>query len=260
MRCVPKILLQPASGLAVVAVGLWLSAGGCRQPLATSIMQWQVRTMTVPREHYTNLPYLVQLPRGYHDATNRAWPLVLYLHGIGEQGTNLQKVLRFGPPRLLAEGKDLPCIVVSPQLSRGYFWFRESNALVELMDRVMAEYRVDRRRVHVTGNSMGAYGAVLLAAREPERFASLVPVCGGVDYVDGLRLRDVPIWAFHGEDDPIVPVEESRRLVRLVNDLGGHARLTVYRGVGHNCWDRAYADPALWKWMLSQWKQQRPAR
>lgn len=241
--------------LFVALAALALTNWGCRQPLATSIMQWQVRIMKVPKEKYTNLPYLVQFPRGYHDDTNRLWPLVIYLHGIGESGTNLNKVLRFGPPRLVAEGMNLPCIVVSPQVPEGYFWFRESNTLVELMDRVTKEYRVDRRRVHATGNSMGAFGAILLVAREPERFASIVPVCGGVDYVDSLRLRDVPMWAFHGEDDPIIPVEESRRLVRLVNDLGGHARLTVYPGVGHNAWDRAYADPALWEWMLAQRKK-----
>ena len=152
----------------------------------------------------------------------------------------------------MAEGRDLPCIVVSPQLPRDYFWFRESNLAFDILDAVIRDYRVDPRRVHVTGNSMGAYGAVLMAAREPKRFASLVAVCGGVDYVDSLRLRDVPVWAFHGAKDPIIPVDESRRLVRLVQELGGQAKLTIYPDLGHNCWDRAYGDPALWDWMLAQ--------
>jgi predicted peptidase len=217
-------------------------------------MEYQIRTMSIPREHPTKLQYLVQFPRGYEEYTNRFWPLVIYLHGIGERGDDIRKVLRFGPAKLMEEGKDLPCIVVSPQLPNGYFWFRESNALVMLLEEVTKTYRVDKRRVHATGNSMGAFGALLLAAREPERFASVVSVCGGVDYVDSLRLRDVPIWAFHGDQDPIIPVEESLRLVRLVNQIGGKARLTVYPGVGHNCWDRAYRDPALWDWMLDQKK------
>lgn len=229
-------------------------AVSCRKPLATVIMEKRVHAMKIPREHFTHLNYLVQLPRGYHEDTNRLWPLVFYLHGLGEGGYHVEKVLKFGPPKLIAQGKDLPCIVVSPQIPDGYFTFRESNATIEVLDEVMARYRVDRRRVHVTGNSMGAYGAVLLAARDPERFASLVTMCGGVDYVDSLRLRDVPLWAFHGGEDPIIPVEESRRLVRLVNEIGGHARLTIYPDLGHNCWDRAYADPALWEWMLSQKK------
>src|SRR5260370_11155768 len=131
---------------------------------------------------------------------------------------------------------------------------RESKAMLEILDEVAARYRVAKRRVPATGNSMGAFGAILLVAGIPERFASLVPVCGGVDYVDSLRLRDVPIWAFHGEKDPIIPVQESRRLVELVNQIGGKARLTTYPNAGHNCWDRAYNDPALWDWMLAQKK------
>ena len=197
---------------------------------------------------------MATLPRGYQEDTNRFWPMVFYLHGLGEGGYDVEKVLRFGPPKLIAAGKDLPCIVVSPQVPDGYFTFRESNTMLEILEEVTARYRVDQQRVHVTGNSMGAYGAVLLAAREPERFASLTPMCGGVDYVDALRLRNVPIWAFHGEKDPIIPVEESRRLVELVKKIGGNARLTVYPGVGHNCWDRAYDDPALWDWILAQKK------
>jgi pimeloyl-ACP methyl ester carboxylesterase len=227
---------------------------GCHTPPATIVLRYRVRHMTIPREQLTNMNYLVQLPRGYEEDTNRYWPMVFYLHGIGESGNNPKKVLRFGPPRLVAQGKDLPCIVVSPQVPKGYFWFRESNMMVAILDEVMKTYRVDKRRVHVTGNSMGAFGAVVLAAREPERFASLVPVCGGVEYLDSLRLRAVPIWAFHGEKDPIVPAEESRRLVRLVNEIGGNARLTIYPDLGHNCWDRAYNDRALWDWILAQHK------
>lgn len=226
----------------------------CRKHPATFIVEKRVHAMKIPREHFTHFNYLVQLPPGYHDETNRLWPMVFYLHGLGEGGDDIEKVLRFGPPKLIGNGKDLPCIVVSPQIPDGYFTFRESNAMVELLDHVMARYRIDKRRVHVTGNSMGAYGAVLLAAREPQRFASLVTMCGGVDYVDSLRLRDVPLWAFHGGKDPIIPVEESRRMVELVNKIGGQARLTIYPDLGHNCWDRAYDDPALWEWILAQRK------
>jgi predicted peptidase len=245
--------LAPRLQLLLVALSsIALLVCGCRTPLPTVIMRQRVRTMTIPREHPTKIHYLIQLPKGYKEDTNRLWPMVFYLHGIGEWGDDMKKVLRFGPPRLVAQGRNLPCIVVSPQVPKGYFWFRESNAMIEILEEVTACYRVDKHRVHVTGNSMGAFGAILLAAREPKRFASLVPICGGVDYVDSLRLRDVPIWAFHGENDPIIPVQESRRLVDLVNQIGGKARLTVYPGVGHNCWDRAYDDPALWDWMLAQ--------
>jgi len=238
--------------LAATLTFVLLTATGCYNRVATAIMEHRIHTMQMPRDHPNEMHYLVQLPRGYHDDTNRLWPLVFYLHGVSESGKDLEKVLRFGPPKIVAEGKELPCIIVSPQVPRGYFWFRESSWTLEILEKVMRDYRVDRQRVHATGNSMGAFGAVLLVAREPQLFASCVPVCGGVDYMDSLRLRDVPMWAFHGADDPIIPVEESKRMVEQVNKIGGHAKLTIYPGVGHNSWDRAYDDPELWKWMLAQ--------
>lgn len=241
--------------LCALVLGLLALGTGCHKHIATVIMERRVLSMRIPREHPNEMHYVVQLPRGYHDETNRLWPLVFYLHGIGESGTDLDKVLRFGPPKVVAEGRDLPCIIVSPQVPRGYFWFRESNWTLEILEKAMRDYRVDRQRVHITGNSMGAYGALLMAAREPGLFASCVPVCGGIDYVDSIRLRDVPIWAFHGDADPIIPVEESKRLVELVKKVGGNARLTLYPGVGHNSWDRAYSDPELWAWMLAQKKK-----
>jgi predicted peptidase len=243
-----------SSLLMVALVSVVFLACGCKTPLATIMTRQRVLAMTIPREHPPQIHYLVQLPQGYEEDTNRLWPMVFYLHGFGESGDDLKKVLRFGPPRLMAEGKDLPCIVVSPQLPKGFLWFRESNALLAILDEVAKSNRVDLRRVHVTGNSLGAFGAIVLAAQEPQRFASLVPICGGVDYLDSLRLRDVPVWAFHGEKDPIIPAQESRRLVSLVNQIGGTAKLTIYPDAGHNCWDRAYADPALWDWILAQKK------
>src|SRR5947207_5925793 len=110
----------------------------CGKPLATVIMRQRVRTMNVPREHPAKISYLIQLPPGYEEDTNRFWPMVFYLHGIGESGDDLTKVLRFGPPRLVAQGRNLPCIVVSPQVPKGYFWFRESNAMIEILEDVTA--------------------------------------------------------------------------------------------------------------------------
>ncbi len=252
-----RVLPRPpfrAAALAFLTLSAFF-ATGCHKHIATIIMEHRVHTMQVPREHPTEMHYLEYLPRGYHEDTNRHWPLVIYLHGIGESGTDLEKVLRFGPPKIIAEGKDLPCIIISPQVPRGYFWFRESNWTLEILEKVMRERRVDRDRVHATGNSMGAFGAVLLVAREPQLFASCVSVCGGVDFMDSLRLRDVPLRAYHGAKDPIIPVEESRRMVEMVNRIGGQAELILYPDLGHNCWDRAYDDPNLWQWMLAQKKK-----
>lgn len=242
----------------LVAAALAGLACACHT-IQTRLLRYQVRHMTLPSEQLTNMDYLVQLPNGYEQDTSRSWPLVFYLHGIGD-GQNFTKVLHFGPPHLVDEGKDLPCIVVSPRLPAGHFWFHESRMLFAILDEVIRSNRVDKTRICVTGNSLGGFGAIALAALEPERFASLVPICGGVDYLDSMRLRDVPIWAFHGEKDPIIPVEESRRLVRLVNEIGGHAKLTTYPGVGHHSWERAYEDPELWQWILAQKKEPRDGK
>jgi predicted peptidase len=236
---------------------LWTLAAttsACRKPIATMILEHRVRSMPIRTLPLTSVQYLLHLPSDYDALPDRRWPIVIYLHGLGQAGDDLDQVLRFGPPRLIGEGRQLPFIIVSPQMPAGYFWFRETNAVLQVLDEVSERYRVDPKRVHLTGNSMGAFGAIMLAAKAPERFASLVPICGGVSFLDSLRLRDIPIWAFHGADDPLIPVEESQRLVRLVNGLGGQAQLTVYPGVGHNAWDRAYDDPALWEWLALQSK------
>jgi predicted peptidase len=255
VNCFPYFLFRVRLIIALFLSGIVLVGCTSSKPVATRIMEYKVHSMKIPRNHPDEIHYLVHLPDGYNEDTNKVWPMVFYLHGIGESGNNLNKVLRFGPPHLIKQGKKLPCILVSPQIPKNYFAFRESNTMLEILEEVTARYRVDKRRVHVTGNSMGAFGAILLAAREPERFASLTPMCGGVDFVDALRLRDVPIWAFHGEKDPIIPVDESRRLVNLVRKIGGTAQLTTYSDLGHNCWDRAYDNPELWKWIFEQKKK-----
>lgn len=195
------------------------------------------------------LRYLLYLPRNYR-SDGKEWPLLLFLHGAGETGDDLDRVKRHGPPRLIDKGKQFPFIVVSPQTPhRGW----NVAALTLLSDEVQAKYRVDPDRVYLTGLSMGGFGTWALAAAHPERFATLVPVCGGGNPADAARLKDLPIWVFHGAKDPTVPPQRSEEMVRALEKAGAkRLRFTLYPDAAHDSWTRTYDDPRLYEWLLEQ--------
>ena len=197
------------------------------------------------------LPYLLHLPAGVE--TRRDWPLIVFLHGSGERGDDLDLVRRQGLPKRLDEGFDLPAVVLSPQCPDGLVWAQQYPAVMALVDAVVADVGVDPDRVLLTGLSLGGAGAVHLAATHPERFAGLVPICGPwTFYYVTPDMARLPLWVFHGEDDPVVSVDDSRRLLAAVEALGGEARLTTYPGVAHDAWTRAYATDELFTWLLAQ--------
>jgi predicted esterase len=195
-------------------------------------------------------PYLVSLPDGYDAQSGRRWPLILFLHGSGERGDSLVDVSVNGLPKLIAQGRKFPAIVISPQCPDNNRW--QSPDLSQLLDDVSAKYRVDPDRICVTGLSMGGFGAWALALVEPDRFAALAPICGGGDPLDAARLRKLPIWAFHGGKDDTVPNQLSIGMVRAVRAAGGHAHLTIFPNDGHDSWDDAYNTEALYTWLLAQ--------
>lgn len=198
------------------------------------------------------LDYLLAVPKGY-DAEGDAVPLLLFLHGAGERGDNLKKVKAHGPPKMVEQGHDLGAIVVSPQCPAGSWWTSELDMLIALLDKIEKQYNVDKDRIYVTGLSMGGYGTFALAARQPQRFAAAVPICGGGAYFEARVLSRLPMWVFHGENDRVVPLEESTRMVKYMNEFGGeNAKLTTYPGVGHNSWGKAYGDEKMWDWLFAQ--------
>jgi len=200
--------------------------------------------------------YLRFLPRGYGE--REAWPLLLFLHGAGERGDDLDLVKLHGPPRWLDARPEFPSIVVAPQKpDRGLPWPDDlwpPATLVALLDRVASEVAVDPDRVYVTGLSMGGHDAWQLAAAHPERLAAVVPICGGGDPAWAPRLSGLPIRAFHGALDNVVLPEKSREMVDAVRRAGGDARLTIYEDLDHDAWTRAYEDAELWEWL---WRQER---
>lgn len=194
--------------------------------------------------------YYVHLPAGYDKDPKTKWPLMLFLHGIGERGYNVTDVQRIGLPSILGDKPDFPFIVVAPQCSPGEWW--SSPELNDLLDRVEAKYRVDVERVYLTGLSMGGFGSWALAADSPQRFAALVPICGGGDPDDAPRLKNLPIWVFHGGKDPIVPIQRSQEMVDALKKEGGNVQFTVFPEAKHDSWSQAYAMPELYEWLLKQ--------
>ena len=171
------------------------------------------------------LRYLLFLPARYDQEPGK-WPLMVFLHGAGERGDDLNFVKRYGPPMIVEETPELPFVVVSPQCPAGQGW--EPTRLMALVDDVAASYRIDRRRIVLTGTSLGGFGTWQTAFAYPERFAALVPVCGWGNPVWASHLRDVPVWIFHGEEDCIVPIDSSREMLDAVLAAGGDARFTSY--------------------------------
>src|SRR5216683_2915815 len=183
------------------------------------------------------LDYLLYLPPGY-DKETKSWPLVLFLHGAGESGQDLNKVKVHGPPKLVEHGKEFPFIVVSPQAPRMGWDVQTLNAL---LDDVVASHRVDKDRIYVTGLSMGGFGTWSLAAAYPDRFAALVPICGGGNTADAMKLKNIPIWVFHGAKDNVVPPARSQAMVKALEAAGAeHVKFTLYPNANHDSWTETY--------------------
>ncbi|MBS0262983.1 MAG: prolyl oligopeptidase family serine peptidase [Planctomycetes bacterium] len=195
------------------------------------------------------LNYLLYLPQDY-DTSTKPWPLVLFLHGAGESGTEIEKVKLHGPPKLIAAGKTFPAIVVSPQ-SAGRGWNPQS--LNPLLDDLVAKYRVDKDRIYVTGLSMGGFGTWALAAASPQRFAAIAPICGGGNPADAAKIKHLPIWVFHGAKDNVVPLSASESMVKALQAAGAaDVKFTVYPEAAHDSWTETYDNPEFFEWLFKQ--------
>ncbi len=202
--------------------------------------------------------YLIYLPKDYAARSKKRWPLMLFLHGAGERGTNIAKVAVHGPPKLVKQGRDFPFIIVSPQCPNGERW--DNDVLLALLDEAGEKYRVDESRVYLTGLSMGGYGTWSLGLTHPERFAAIAPICGGGDPIVLLladpkkvaATKSLGVWAFHGAKDPVVPPAESERMVEALKKSGcKEVELTVYPEAQHDSWTETYNNAKLYEWFLA---------
>ncbi len=191
--------------------------------------------------------YLLYLPESYKQDTTKRWPLVMFLHGKGESGDDIEKVKINGIPKNINEGKNYPFIVVSPQCPVNSHW--EISLLNRLLDHIIGTYRVDENRIYLTGLSMGGFGTWEWACKNPERFAAIVPICGGGKSDDVWKIRHLPVWAFHGGKDPIVPIKFSEEMITKLKEIGSSPKFTIYPEVGHDSWVNAYDTNELYDWM-----------
>lgn len=199
------------------------------------------------------LKYNIYLPKDYREFDSEV-PLVLFLHGVGERGDNIDHVETHGIPKLIASGKKFPFITVAPQCPMYEWWSRSEmvKSLVLLIEKLKNEYRIDYNRVYVTGLSMGGFGTIAIVNERPDLFAAAIAVCGGADFSNYNRLKEVPIWLFHGEKDDVHPVEYSQIIYDGLKNINSEVKLTVYDGIDHNSWDLTYDNEDIYKWLLAK--------
>jgi predicted peptidase len=206
------------------------------------------KAATLETQVKVQMNYLRYLPKNYEKQDS--WPLLIFLHGSGERGDDLELVKTHGPPKLIAAGKEFPFIVVSPQCRKDRRW--EPIELTALLDDLSRKYKVDQDRICVTGLSMGGFGSWQLASFAPNRLAAIAPICGGGEVYWTRSFAHLPVWAFHGGKDTGVPLERSQEMVDALKKRGGNPKLTIYPEAGHDSWTETYDNPALYEWLLEQ--------
>lgn len=201
--------------------------------------------------------YFLTLPDGYAADAAKKWPLIVFLHGAGERGDDLNLLKKHGPPKLIAAGKKFEAIVVCPQVPMGEFW--NPHGVKALVDEVKRTHHVDDARVYLTGISMGGFGTFETIAAYPDVFAAAMPICGGagINVVKFGLLKEMPIWIFHGAKDPVVPVSYSEMAMAWFKRNGGapNVKLTIYPEAQHDSWTQTYDNPEVWTWLFAQKKQ-----
>jgi predicted peptidase len=206
------------------------------------------------------MKYWLYLPKDYEAKAADRFPLLLFLHGSGECGTDLEKVKLHGPPMLISKGREFPFIVVSPQhdteRAKQFFW--PSDVLTALLDDLEKKYRIDTEREYVTGLSLGGEGTWSMAVANPKRFAAIAPIAGWHDVKDADKLVDTPVWAFHGEKDTAVKLTIGQEIIDAVKRLGGDVKFSVTKDGIHNVWTKTYEGDDLYKWFLRHRRKPSP--
>lgn len=246
--------MRLVSGLIILLTTLTMA--GCMNKETTAQTDKQTGLFETKVSRDVRLAYLLYLPEGY-EATEQKWPLVLFLHGAGERGSDLEKLKIHGPTKLAAAGKQFPFILVAPQCPQDGWWTAKTEDLAMLVDHIAETYRVYTSRLYVTGLSMGGYGTWSLITQYPDKFAAAIPICGGGDDVLArFRLQTMPVWAFHGAKDNVVPLRKTEEMVNALRQVGNpNVKLTVYPEANHDSWTETYNNPEVYEWLLSHAKR-----
>ncbi len=257
-----------------LALLVLLALGGAsrgQDAIVVDLYEAKSQTLAQPEGETFNLKYRLLSPAKIDDG--RRYPVVLFLHGAGERGDDNEKQLLYLPSWLasVANREKYPCFVIAPQCPAGMAWSggrsggdasaplskitRPMEAVVAILDDVIEHNAADPARIYLTGSSMGGYGSWDMAEHMPERFAAVAPICGGGDERHAGRLIGLPIWAWHGDADTIVPVDETRRMIAAIKAAGGSPKYTELKGVNHDSWTAAYNGPDnLLPWIFAQVK------
>lgn len=197
-----------------------------------------------------DIKYVVYIPPSYDPKT--PMPTIIFLNGRGECGTDGWKQVAVGLGRsVLLDVSRWPFIVIFPQKQVATDNWEDEDAMVmAALEQTRRDYNVDPSRIYLTGLSQGGHGTWAIAAKHPDLFAAIAPICGWGDQRIASKLTKMPIWVFHGEKDDVVSVERSKEMERYLQEAGGSCKLTIYPGVGHGSWDAAYAEPDLPAWFL----------
>ncbi|WP_040889577.1 carboxylesterase family protein [Zavarzinella formosa] len=199
--------------------------------------------------------YVVYVPKDYDG--KKEYPVILFLHGSGETGTDGKKQVATGLGGAIKKMPDFGFITIFPQ-SQLRSWQAgkpDADRALAILEAEMKTYKTDPKRVYLTGLSMGGYGTWSLAAKYPDKWAAIVPVCGGGNPADASKIKDIPCWDFHGDADKAVNVEKSREMIKALKAAGAEPKYTEYPGVGHNSWDQAYGTKELYPWLLKHAKK-----
>ena len=196
-----------------------------------------------------HMDYLTYLPVDYYKYHGKKWPLIFYLHGAAMRGDNVELLKQNGFPKLL-EQNEIPFIVISPQCPKGRYWSKD--ILIYLLKDVQKKYNVDKNHIYLTGNSMGGYATWTLAMELPNKFAAIVPISGGGATKKVQRIKDLPVWVFHGAKDTVVNISESQEMVDALMECGGNVKFSVFQNKGHDIMNDVYRNEELYKWLLQQ--------
>jgi predicted peptidase len=245
-----------------------------KAPVNETIPFLEARAMRYTGGKYKDEVFNYQVLRPLKIEEGKKYPIVIFLHGAGERGDDNQAQLKYFP-ELMAKAEyreKYPCFLIAPQCRNGESWAgfgRRGDALdapaepteqlkvvMQILDSSLKMYPVDPNRIYLTGLSMGGFGSWDWASREPDRFAAVVPICGGGDVSQADKLTKTPIWAVHGDADNVVPVDQTRRMIEAIKKAGGDPKYSELKGVGHNSWTPAYSDPkGVVPWMFEQKKK-----
>jgi predicted peptidase len=247
-------------------------------PSEKVVEQFEDCTYTYTGGDYKDEAFHYRLLKPAKIEPGKKYPVVLFLHGAGERGDDNKSQLLY-LPEMMADKEHqekYPCFLIAPQCREGKVWsgFRRASKAGDSADEPTDQLKVaiaalkeveqkspiDPKRVYLTGLSMGGYGSWDLAARHPDWFAAVVPICGGGDVSTAGKLKDIPLWAVHGGADTVVPVDQTRKMIEAVKKAGGQPKYSELEGVGHNSWTPGYTDPkGALPWMFEQVNERQKA-